>query len=94
MTLLHLAPLTALDFPRLEYVGGTLLWDSLLLLTDVNFGSLVTSEGYYSYGDLNISSTGCEATLFLPPQNLQNGAAILHKSNRFCIQALGHHAGI
>jgi hypothetical protein len=63
ITLSNLPLLKALDFPRLEYVEGTLLWDSLPLLTNINFGSLAPSGGYYSYGDLNISNTGCKEAI-------------------------------
>ena len=64
ITLSNLPLLTALEFPRLEVVEDTLLWDSLPLLTNINFGSLAPSEDYYSYGDLNISNTGCKEAIY------------------------------
>ena len=65
ITLSNLPLLTTLQCPRLEYVGETLLWDSLPVLTDVDFGSLAAGDGYYSYGELNISNTSSKKSIHL-----------------------------
>ena len=66
-TLSNLPLLTTLQCSCLEYVGETLSWHSLPVLTDVDFGSLAEGDGYHSYGGLDISNTGSKKAIHSKP---------------------------